>query len=224
MTPHSTLCASKAISCCERRKRAVSTPFRLRNCPQRVARTDCPAASLGGQVRTRVAKRTRHGVAGGNVPAGPPVTRVREAFMVIRCALAATFSLAFSSPAPASDITLHNRQLSVKVREQDGSYQIAEDRDARPVLRSIVGAQIDHRWLKSSEYPKHEVSRSGFEDTLGRGRQITVTASGLAHEPDLVYVVRLYDAFPFGDIQVEVRNRTGKSVSVQSIRSVDAIG
>jgi len=142
--------------------------------------------------------------------------------MLISRALATIFTL--STVAVANDVSLHNQQLSVTIREQDGSYQIAEKDNAQPVLRSIVGAQVDHRWLKSSQYPKHEISESGFEDVLGRGRQITVTSTGLAHKPDLIYVLRLYDKHPYGDIQVEVRNRTVKTVTVQSIRSVDAIG
>src|SRR5439155_9253422 len=63
------------------------------------------------------------------------------------------FSAAF---AAAGDVSLDNQQLSVTVHERDGSYQIAEKDNATPVLRSIIGARVDHRWLKSSQYPKHE--------------------------------------------------------------------
>jgi hypothetical protein len=46
----------------------------------------------------------------------------------------------------------------------------------------------------------------------------------LQDTPDLVYVLQLYDDLPYGAVQVKVRNRTGKPVSVQAIRNVEAIG
>ena len=138
--------------------------------------------------------------------------------------LTAILPVIFSTLALARNITLNNLQLSVNVREQNGSYEIAEKNNVRPVLCSVVGAQVDHRWLKSSQYPKHEISESGFEDMLGHGRQVMVVSTGLTDRPDLVYVLRLYDEHPYGDLEVEVQNRTGKSITVQSIRSVDAIG
>lgn len=122
------------------------------------------------------------------------------------------------------DVLLHNQQLSLTARERDGSYQIAEKDNAAPVLRSIVAAQVDHRWLKSSQYPKHKILQTRFNDVLGGGQQVTVTATGRAGAPDIVYVLRLYDERPYGEIQVEVQNRTEQTVTVQSIRSVDAIG
>src|SRR5437667_1248160 len=115
------------------------------------------------------------------------------------------FALIFSTLAFGDDISLHNQQLSVTVREGDGSYEIAEKDNATPVLRSIIGAQVDHRWLKSSQYPKHEISQSVFEDVLGGGRQVKVKSTGLAGAPDLLYVLRLYDEHPYGEIEVEVQ-------------------
>ena len=67
-------------------------------------------------------------------------------------------------------------------------------------------------------------SESTFNDELGSGRQVTVTCSGLDGKPELVYVLQLYDQRPYGTVQVQVRNTTGKEVTVQAIRSVDAIG
>jgi hypothetical protein len=114
--------------------------------------------------------------------------------------------------------------LSCLVRAHDGAYEIQAYNSARPVLRAIVAARIDHRWVKSSQYPNHQISQGVFHDELGHGQLFTVTSTGLAGLPDLVYMLRLYDSLPFGDIDVEVRNRTRKNVTVQAIRSLEAVG
>ena len=71
---------------------------------------------------------------------------------------------------------------------------------------------------------RHSVSESTFSDGLGSGRQVTVTCSGLEGKPDLVYIVQLYDQRPYGTVQVKVHNSTEKAITVQAIRSVEAIG
>lgn len=124
----------------------------------------------------------------------------------------------------AEELSLRNPQIVVTIDRQDGSYAVRSAPDGRLVFRSVVAAQIDHRWLKSSEYPKHEASKSVFEDRLGRGRQLIIRSTGLPQSPDLVCILRQYDQFPFADITVEVQNHTPKAVTVQSIRSVDSIG
>jgi hypothetical protein len=68
------------------------------------------------------------------------------------------------------------------------------------------------------------VADSEFEDALGRGRQATVSATGLPNQPDLIYTIRVYSSSPFGQIQLQVRNRTGHNLEVQSLRSVEALG
>ncbi|MGH9827246.1 MAG: glycoside hydrolase family 36 protein, partial [Blastocatellia bacterium] len=95
---------------------------------------------------------------------------------------------------------------------------------SHPVIRATVGAEVDRAWIKAVDFPEHQVSESSFEDALGRGHQITVTSTGSAGKPELRYVVRLYDTHPYGDIEVTVQNETGKTITVQSIRSVEAIG
>ena len=41
------------------------------------------------------------------------------------------------------------------------------------VIHARVAAEIDHKWVKSTDYPKHEISQSTFEDALGHGKKIT---------------------------------------------------
>jgi alpha-galactosidase len=118
---------------------------------------------------------------------------------------------------------LANGELSLTVNAPDGSYQLSLH-NGLPVLRSRVAAEVDHQWIRSSDYPRRQASESTFEDDLGPGQEITVTCSGLDGKPDLVYVLQLYKQRPYGTVQVKVRNRAGREVTVQAIRSVEAIG
>lgn len=124
--------------------------------------------------------------------------------------------------AHAADTELPSESLRVRI-SADGSYVIAAGNNS-PIVRAGVAAEVDHHWVKSAEYPKHEVADSDFEDSLGRGRQATVTFTGLANQPDLIYTIRVYTSRPFGEIQVQVRNKAGRTIEVQSLRSVEAIG
>ncbi len=124
-------------------------------------------------------------------------------------------------PCVAQQLT--NDELSLTVNAQEGSYQLSLH-DGQPVLRSRVAAQVDHQWLRSSDYPRHQASESAFEDDLGLGREVTVTCSGLDGKPDLVYVLQLYKQRPYGTVQVKVQNSAGKEVTVQAVRSVEAMG
>jgi len=126
-------------------------------------------------------------------------------------------------PLSSAAQQLTNDQLSLSVNLRAGSYQLAVH-DGQPVLRARVGAQIEHQWLRSSDYPRCQAAQSTFRDGLGPGSQLTVTCSELAGKPDLVYIVQLYDRAHYGTIQVKVHNSTGKPVTVQAIRSVEAIG
>jgi alpha-galactosidase len=130
-------------------------------------------------------------------------------------------ALTLALPCYAQQLT--NGTLSVTVNRQDGSYQFGPVGGAS-VLQAGIGALINHAWLRAANYPVHAVSESPFSDALGSGQQLTVTCNGLADSPDLVYVLQLYRQNPYGTVQVRVRNTTRKAISVQAIRSVDAIG
>ena len=125
--------------------------------------------------------------------------------------------------APGAAQQLTNETLSLSVNAKDGSYQLAV-RGGQPIFTSQVAAQVDHQLLRSSEYPRHRVSESTFSDELGPGHAITVTFSGLDGKPELIYVGQVYDQHPYAAVQVQVRNTTNRELTVQAIRSVDAIG
>lgn len=142
----------------------------------------------------------------------------------MRALQAASLFMLFSPVVRAQDATLRNSSLVVTVRSADGSYSIQAATAQQPAIQAIVAAEIDHRWVKSSDFPARHVSESKFEDALGAGHQITVTATGIENSPSLTCVVRLYDAQPYGDIEVKMRNDSAKPIEIQSIRSVEAIG
>ena len=147
----------------------------------------------------------------------PKRTR-RQVFKVGLAVTAGVLMVAL--PCVAQQLT--NDKLSLTVNSQEGSYQLSLH-DGQAVLRSGVAAQVGHQWLRSSDYPRHQASESNFQDELGSGREVTVTCSGLDGKPDLVYVLQLYKQRPYGTVQVKVQNSAGKEVTVQAIRSVEAL-
>src|SRR5208282_4568262 len=132
--------------------------------------------------------------------------------------------LSSSDPAKPPQVVAHTGGLSVVVRRNDGTYEIRMGNGGHSVIHARVAAEIDHKWVQSTEYPKHEISQSNFEDALGHGEGITVTSSGLPNFPDLVYTLRLYDGRAFGVIETGLQNHGGNQVPIQSIRSVEAVG
>ena len=130
-------------------------------------------------------------------------------------------ALLVAVPSVAQQLT--NDKLSLTVEAQDGSYQLTA-RGSQPMFTSRVAAEVNHQWLRSSEYPRHQASESAFTDELGSGREVTVTCGGLEGKADLLYVVQIYDQRPYATVQVTVRNTTSKEVTVQAIRDMEAIG
>jgi hypothetical protein len=139
---------------------------------------------------------------------------------VFLCAIIASF---FAPFAYSAQVELKNDGLRVRISD-NGSYTIAARGAVSPVIRAGVSAEVDHHWITSAEFPKHEISDSDFEDTLGRGHQATVTSTGLPQRPDLIYTIRVYETQPFGDIQVQVQNHSGQALELESIRSLEATG
>ena len=125
--------------------------------------------------------------------------------------------------APCAGQQLANEKLSLSINAKDGSYQLAV-RGGQPIFTSRVAAQIDHQWLRSSDYPRHQASESTFSDELGPGHAVTVTFSGLEGKPEMICVGRVYDQHPYATVQVQVRNTTNRELTVQAIRSVEATG
>ena len=126
--------------------------------------------------------------------------------------------------AHADDIELKNEALRVRISSADGSYAISATGEKSAAVHAGVAAEVDHQWIRSQEYPTHEITSSDFANTLGRGQQAMVKSSGLPDRPDLTYTIRVYENRSFGEIQVELENDSTRSFEVQSIRSVDSAG
>lgn len=114
--------------------------------------------------------------------------------------------------------------LHVHVDPADGSYRIGTSASDHAVLHAGIAVQMDGHWVRSQEYPHHAVTSSTVSDDLGPAKEWTVTFSGLAEAPDLIYRLRAYPDRPFADLQVTVRNSTAKPIHVESIRPVEALG
>jgi alpha-galactosidase len=131
--------------------------------------------------------------------------------------------LSLSCMARPAAVSLSNAALRV-VTARDGTYEIMAVGLQLPVLRAQIASEINHHWVQSSDYPRHSVATAPFRNTLGPGRLVTISFTGLTSEPDLSYTLRLYDDLPFGEIEADVRNTTSKTVTVQAIRLLEATG
>ena len=114
--------------------------------------------------------------------------------------------------------------LQVQVDSTDGAYSLGVAGANASVLHAGVGALVNGHWLLSKDYPKHAIAESSVADDLGTAHEWAVTFSGLTDQPNLLYRLRAYGDKPFADIQVFVQNGTAQQVTVESIRSVAAMG
>jgi alpha-galactosidase len=154
------------------------------------------------------------------------IKKVRKASFencAFACALAGLMTLCHGAALTAQT---WEHSLQVNVDAQNGSYTIGASTKAtgHAVLHAGIAVQLDGRWVKSDEYPRHAVTNSTVSDDLGQAKEWVVTFSGLSGEPDLIYHLRAYADRPFADIQVTVRNSTPQPVRVESIRAMAALG
>jgi hypothetical protein len=106
--------------------------------------------------------------------------------------------------------------------DSQGNYSVGSPQGA--ALISGVAAQVDGQWLRSGDYPHHEVSKTTADGYFGTAERWQVVFSGLSGKPDLAYSLRAYRDEPFADLQVTVRNHTEKEMTLQAVRSVEAAG
>jgi alpha-galactosidase len=142
-------------------------------------------------------------------------------FILAPFLLAATLSS--SGAAARAPAKIENAQLAVEANLQNGNYSIRDKQNPRVAITAGVGARINHQWLSSSSYPRHELQESSFTDDLGSGSQLAVTHTGTPGSPDLVCVIRLRSQPTFAEIEVQVRNSTSTPVTIQSIRVLEAV-
>jgi alpha-galactosidase len=129
----------------------------------------------------------------------------------------------FLLPAYSQTNSLNNRWLSVLVRPQDGSFELRGEGLRAPVLVARIGAEVNHQWIWSTDYPKHQASISTFQDSLGSGHQLEITFTAADSKPVLKYTLQLYDDRPFGSVAAQLSNTTPGVITVQDIRVLDVI-
>jgi alpha-galactosidase len=120
------------------------------------------------------------------------------------------------------DSKIENARLVIDANQKAGTYTIRSKENPRVSLTAAVAAQVNHRWLRASDYPQHEIKESAFTDDQGAGSQITMTYAGSSGQPELICNLRLRPQSAFAEIEVQVRNSTGEQVTVQSIRVLEA--
>ena len=137
------------------------------------------------------------------------------------------FVLALTSllllPAYSQTTSLKNQWLAISVRPQDGSFELQAEGLRDPVFVARVGAEVNHQWIWSTDYPKHQATASTFQDAVGSGHQLEVTLAGAADKPGLKYTLQLYDDRPYGTIAVQLQNTTPQTISVKDVRVLDVI-
>ena len=125
----------------------------------------------------------------------------------------------------ASLETFQEKTVGVRVSSADGSYTIFDPVSRKTVLHSRVAAEIDHQWLRSSDYPRHSLSRDSVADELGPGTKFTISNTGLRGQPDLIFSLQTHANPDFVTVVVMVRNNHASTpITVQAIRTVEAIG
>ncbi len=153
------------------------------------------------------------------------ILRVQIACVLIACVIILVEGcFGFSDPSKPSQVVVSIEGLSVVVDAGDGSYDVQTENGGHSILRARVAAEINHKWVKSTDYPKHEIAQSNFEDALGHGQKITVISSGLPKLPDLAYTLAIYEGRGFGTIEANAENHTGNPITIQNIRNVEALG
>ena len=130
-----------------------------------------------------------------------------------------------TTPTPnAVSQTVQEKTVGASLNPADGSYTIFDPVSQKPILHSGVAIEIDHRWLKSSEYPQHLLSRDDVTDEFGPGTTLTISNTGLRAQPDLIYSLQTHADPDFVIVTVKVRNTGSNAITVQALRSVDAVG
>jgi len=123
--------------------------------------------------------------------------------------------------APDAPYPREGSALLVAV-DAHGTYRLGLEGSSIPTLTSDVAAQVDGRWVHTTDYPRCRAVRSSGSGLLGPATVWVVTCSGLRAEPDLLYRLRAYTALPFADLMATVRDTTARTVHVEAIRIVDA--
>lgn len=145
------------------------------------------------------------------------------------CLVFLFFSWSFSSigqsakaQKPAVE-TLQAKTIGVRVDASHGSYSVFDPGSRKPILLAGVAVEVDHRWLKASEYPQHSSARENVSDEFRPATRVTVSNTGLQGQPDLIYSVQLHNDPDYATIAVKIHNSGSAPAHIQAFRSLEAI-
>jgi alpha-galactosidase len=132
--------------------------------------------------------------------------------------------LLFSAVSPLAFAAIstqpHDATLQLTAGE-DGSYTISAPGISAAVLTAMAAAKTNGKWLHAADYPRHLVTMGSGNGELGAAKVMTITYTGLQHDPDLVLTLRAYANAPFGDLQLTAKNTTGEPMEIQSLRVLE---
>lgn len=131
-------------------------------------------------------------------------------------------AIGFPLSSWAQGNTLQSKTIGVRVEPADGSYTIFDPASSKPILRAIVAAEVNHHWIKSSEYPQHSIKKKNAADDLGSQGSIAISNHGLSGQPELTYSLHMHSSPDYVTITATIRNAEAKPITVQAIRTLEA--
>jgi alpha-galactosidase len=115
---------------------------------------------------------------------------------------------------------IETAKLAVEADQKTGAYSIRSKENPHSSLTATMAAEVNHRWLRASDYPEHKATTASLNGDAGP--ELTITYSGLSGQPSLVCSIRLGARAEFAEIETLVRNDTAGQITVQAIRTIDA--
>jgi hypothetical protein len=106
--------------------------------------------------------------------------------------------------------------LQVQGSQRDGSFTIKE-KNGPVELKAGCAANIDGRWIHSSDYSAHEISSPGS----AKSDELTIRNHGLAGAPELICSLRVNAEHSYLEIAASVRNTTGHELAVKGLRMIE---
>src|SRR5689334_10775101 len=113
------------------------------------------------------------------------------------------FVIAVCAAQESAPRQLEAAGLQVQGSPQDGSFTIKE-KNGPVELKAGCAANIDGRWIHSSDYSAHEISSPGS----GKFEGLTIRNQGLAGAPELICSLRANADPSYLEIAASVRNTT----------------
>ena len=134
-------------------------------------------------------------------------------------------SLGLMAPAAAGQMgATAGRGLRAHVDKVHGVYSLTSADGLAELRNAQIAVKADGAWLDAASYPAPAIAQSKFQGELGSGRAWTVTFPGDRTRPTLLYRLRVYADRPFADVQVTLRNTTGRTLEVEKFRPVELTG